>query len=112
MSNDDSKVQELISSILNMHSHSSPSDQNSKANKEMIIMLVSPESKKKWDSMKNYPDESYEDMFNHFVRIVEEEEEDLTEEDWTNIIKSLEKLEKGKFIPHEQVKKCLNISLT
>ena len=36
--------------------------------------------------MKNYSNESYEDMFNHFVRIVEEE---LTEEDWANIERSI-----------------------
>ena len=48
--NDDSKVKELISSIIYVLSKSSSSDQNSKASKEMIIMLVSPESKKKWDS--------------------------------------------------------------
>ena len=73
-------------------------------------MSIYLESKKKWDSLKNYPDESYEDMINRFIRIAEEEEEDLTKEDWNDISRSLKKLEKGKFIPYEHVKKCLNTS--
>ena len=77
---------------------------DTESDKETIIMQVSSKSKKKWDSMKNYPDESYEDMFNHFVRIVEEEEEDLTEENLANIERAMKKLSNEETVQYNYPK--------
>ena len=109
--NDDSNVKEMTTQMLEMLKgwHLSIG-QDSNTNKEIVTILVSPESKKKWNSLRNYPDESYEDMFNRFIRIVEEEEKDLTKEDWEGIERSLEEIEKEDTVSHDYIKKCYNIN--
>ena len=109
--NDDSNVKEMTTQMLEMLKgwHLSIG-QDSNTNKEIVTILVSPESKKKWNSLRNYPDESYEDMFNRFIRIVEEEEKDLTKEDWDDIERSLKEIEKEDTVSHDYIKKCYNIN--
>ena len=105
-----STLRDLLTKDGDLSNNGLSNDQNLKIDKDVIIMLASPESKKKWDSMKNYPDESYEDMFNRFVRIVEEEEEDLTKEDWDRINRSLREIEKEDTVSHDYIKKRYNIN--
>ena len=110
MNNESTSLRDLLTKDGDLSNSGLSNDQNSKIDKDMIIMIASPESRKKWDSMKNYPDESYEDMFNRFVRIVEEEEEDLTKEDWDRINRSLREIEKEDTVSHDYIKKRYNIN--
>ncbi len=64
---------------------------------KMTTIQVSIKSKKKWDSLKNHSHETYEDMINRFIRIIEEEA-NLTDQDIKEIERSLEKIKQGKFV--------------
>jgi predicted CopG family antitoxin len=71
---------------------------------------ISQKSKKKLASLKNHPNESFDDMINRLlVAFVEEDTNLLTQKDIRDIEKSMRDIKSGKFMTNEQLKKKYNI---
>ncbi len=72
----------------------------------MTSIQVSKTSKKRWDSFKNHPSESYEAMFNRILKYVYEDDSDLlTEKDIQDIEQSIKEIKAGRFITNADLKK-------
>ena len=71
---------------------------------------VSKKSKKQWDSFKNHPQESYEDMINRILKTVQEDDSDLlTAKDLKDIEKSIREIKSGKYTTNKKLRKELDI---
>ena len=69
-------------------------------------ITVSKESKKFWESFKNYPEESIESMINRILKSkAAEDAELLTKEDLAEIKQSVLEFEQGKFYTLDEIKK-------
>ncbi len=72
----------------------------------VTTIQVSKKSKKQWATLKNHPNESFEDMFNRLINTLYEDDADLlTEKDILDIEKSIQDIKKGKFMTNAQLKK-------
>jgi len=73
---------------------------------DITSIQVSKTSKDEWATLKNHPNESYEDMFNRIIKNVYEDDSDLlTDKDILEIEQSVHDIKAGKFVTHEQLKK-------
>jgi len=71
---------------------------------------VSKKSKKKWDSFKNHPQESYENMINRILETVQEDDiELLTSKDIKDIEKSIKEIKSGKYTTNKDLRKELDL---
>ncbi|WOV93645.1 MAG: hypothetical protein R1F52_03170 [Candidatus Nitrosoabyssus spongiisocia] len=68
-------------------------------------IAVSKKSKKEWERIKNYKQESFEAMINRILKSqAEEDHELLTRKDILDIKKSISKIKQGKFKTLKQMK--------
>ncbi|MBM2819257.1 MAG: hypothetical protein HW410_939 [Nitrosarchaeum sp.] len=71
---------------------------------------ISQKSKEKLASLKNHPNESFEDMINRLLAAFVEEDADLlTDKDMRDIEKSIQDIKSGKFMTNKQLKKKYGI---
>jgi len=71
---------------------------------------VSKKSKKKWDSFKNHPQESYENMINRILETVQEDDAELlTSKDIKDIEKSIKEIKSGKYTTNKDLRKELDL---
>lgn len=71
---------------------------------------VSKESKKAWDSFKNHPQESYENMINRILKsYYEDDSELLTAKDLQDIEKSIKEIKSGKYTTNKDLRKELGL---
>jgi hypothetical protein len=75
---------------------------------DMSSITVSKESKKIWESFKNYPQESFEKMIN---RILKQQVEDdvLTKEDLQDIQEGVDDIKAGRVFTTEELKRELGL---
>jgi len=72
----------------------------------MTTIQVSKTSKKMWSSMKNHPQESFEDMINRIINTLNEDDSELlTKKDILEIERSVQDIKNGKYITHDTLKK-------
>lgn len=71
---------------------------------------VSKESKKAWDSFKNHPQESYENMINRILKSYYEDDSELfTAKDLQDIEKSIKEIKSGKYTTNKDLRKELGL---
>ncbi|MGI0056577.1 MAG: DUF7557 family protein [Nitrosarchaeum sp.] len=74
--------------------------------KQGTTIQLSQKSKEKLASLKNHPQESFDDMLNRLIKAVYEEDVDLlTKTDIADIEKSIQDIKSGKFMTNAQLKK-------
>ncbi|MGI9566670.1 MAG: hypothetical protein ACR2LL_06620 [Nitrosopumilus sp.] len=77
---------------------------------DITSIQVSKRSKKKWDSFKNHPQESYENMINRILKTVQEDDSDLlTAKDLQDIEKSIKEIKSGKYTTNKELRKELGL---
>jgi len=70
---------------------------------------VEREVKQKLDELKNYPGETYNQLFMRMLEIMFETREELSSQTLKNIQKSLEDIKAGRVSSHKEVKQRLNL---
>ncbi len=74
--------------------------------KQGTTIQLSQKSKEKLASLKNHPQESFDDMLNRLIMAVYEDDVDLlTTTDIADIEKSIQDIKSGKFMTNAQLKK-------
>jgi len=77
---------------------------------DMTSIQVSKKSKKKWDSFKNHPLESYENMINRILKASQEDDSNfLTAKDLRDIEKSIKEIKSGKYTTNKRLRKELKL---
>ena len=77
---------------------------------DITSIQVSKKSKKNWDSLKNHPQESYENMINRIIKTVQEDDSDLlTAKDLQDIEKSIREIKSGKYTTNKKLREELNL---
>lgn len=66
-------------------------------------------TKSKLEKMKTFPKESYDDVVNRLLNIVEDDEGVLSQQTIKNIEKSLSEIKAGKVLSHKDVKRRLGL---
>jgi predicted transcriptional regulator len=66
-------------------------------------------TKARLDKMKVFPKESYNDVVNRLINVVEDDEGVLSEQTIKNIEKSLAEIKAGKVVSHKDVKRRLGL---
>ncbi|AJZ75047.1 DUF7557 family protein [Candidatus Nitrosotenuis cloacae] len=66
-------------------------------------------TKTRLEKMKSFPKESYDDVVNRLLNVVEDDEGILSNRTIKNIEKSLAEIKAGKVVSHEEVKKRLGL---
>ncbi len=66
-------------------------------------------TKSRLEKMKAFPKESYDDIVNRLLNIVEDDEGVLSKQTIKNIEKSLAEIKAGKVISHKDVKRKLGL---
>jgi predicted transcriptional regulator len=66
-------------------------------------------TKTRLEKMKIFSKESYDDVVNRLINSVEDDEGILSKQTIKDIEKALKEVKKGKFIPHEEVKRKLGL---
>ena len=67
-------------------------------------IAVSEESLNRWKTLKNHPQESYEDMINRIISYIQDDDE-LTPKDLKDIQEALDDFKAGRVHTLEEVKK-------
>jgi len=75
---------------------------------EMSSIPVSDSSKKIWESLKDDPEESYENAINRIIGIVYDVEP-LTELDLSDMDGSMRDFKDGKYVTNKQLRKDLGL---
>lgn len=66
-------------------------------------------TKSRLEKMKTFPKESYDDIVNRLLNIVEDDEGVLSKQTIKNIEKSLAEIKAGKVLSHKDVKRKLGL---
>jgi hypothetical protein len=66
-------------------------------------------TKARLEKMKIFSKESYDDVVNRLINSIEDDEGILNKQTIKDLEKALKELKKGKFIPHEEVKRRLGL---
>lgn len=70
---------------------------------------IEKEVKERLDKFKNHPRETYNEVLDRMIRIMSEEDAELSPKTIKNIEKSLAEIKAGKVYSHKEVKKRLGL---
>lgn len=71
----------------------------------VTTIQLDEKTKSKLTKLKNFPRESYDDVVNRLIKIVEEDSATLSDNTIHDLEDALEDVRKGRLVSHEQVKK-------